>query len=652
VRKIFVLIFLLFSFSSQFAQIIIQEKVNTRDGKDYTSAMKVFPEKPKAGDKIKITFDSKGTNLENASSIVATYVAASEKVEEFNSVPMKMNNNLWEAELIIPANANILGIMFESDETFFTNNAKGYFVRKYNEQGEMTVESLLAHLNAQYTWGPRSIGLGVYREVKPAELAELNIIFTDNPNLRGKFINLLLRSTVKNREKGDNASVLKIVDEYRTKYANTEDDYKNIIYGYQVIGERAKSTEAFNEGALKFPQSEYFIVNREIQTISKESDPQKKNDMLEALLKKYPDQIDVERYFSSTVHLLIKGNDPTSITEFLKRFKTYMNAEIAISASKNIDKDSKDMNLLSLRYDLAKYATEFAEKEFVNPTRKRPEFASDKAFLQKRRNSLVWAYIHLGNMLSEEKKYGQALTYFDKMAKLISVDTYKDLDMMTNYSASLVEAKRFDEGEKIITHAVNIEKVTSDMKETLRKIYLNKYGDEKKYLAYIATFEDKLMKRIKEEFKPKLVNTPAPNFILKDMSGKIVSLADYKGKIVILDFWATWCAPCQASFPGMQKVINKFASDSDVVFLFINTSEKEADIEKKIAKWQAAKKYTFQILLDKDYKVRDAYNARSIPHKFFIDQNGNIRLESVGYSGGADKLVDEITAVISLIREK
>src|ERR1700748_85368 len=71
------------------------------------------------------------------------------------------------------------------------------------------------------------------------------------------------------------------------------------------------------------------------------------------------------------------------------------------------------------------------------------------------------------------------------------------------------------------------------------------------------------------------VNQSAPDFKLKDIDGKEISLASLNGKIVIVDFWATWCGPCKASFPGMQLAVNNFKNDKDVVFLFIDTRQTE-----------------------------------------------------------------------------
>jgi thiol-disulfide isomerase/thioredoxin len=320
-----------------------------------------------------------------------------------------------------------------------------------------------------------------------------------------------------------------------------------------------------------------------------------------------------------------------------------------------ISKDTRNADefpeLVDFAEDMARLAVTRAEAELQSPTTPKPEFTSDLTWKRQRRTSLIWAYIGLGNLLVGRNRDAEALETFDRMAALTPLETFKNEEMMENYARALVSGKRYDDAERIIEHAIRTERVTSAMKGTLRTVYLQRYGNDERYLQVVAGFEKKLMDRLKAEVKPKFVDKPSFPFTLKDLDGRAVSLSSLQGKIVILDFWATWCAPCLASFPGMQKAVDRFAGDTNVVFLFINTSEKGKDIDKRVASFVASKKYSFRVLLDGDYNVRDAYEARSIPHKFFIDQKGRIRLRTVGYSGSPDRLVDEIAAVIELLKE-
>ena len=148
-----------------------------------------------------------------------------------------------------------------------------------------------------------------------------------------------------------------------------------------------------------------------------------------------------------------------------------------------------------------------------------------------------------------------------------------------------------------------------------------------------------------------MINEVAPDFTLCTLQGDSITLSSLKGKIVILDFWATWCGPCKASFPAMHKASLLF-DKKDVVFLFINTLEKRKDLKTIVQNYLSEKGYDFTVLFDmqdrmtKKYSVIESYGAKGIPAKYIIDAKGNIRFRLLGFSGSDEKTVKELELMI------
>ena len=115
------------------------------------------------------------------------------------------------------------------------------------------------------------------------------------------------------------------------------------------------------------------------------------------------------------------------------------------------------------------------------------------------------------------------------------------------------------------------------------------------------------------------VKIAALDFKLIDLNGKEVSLSDYKGKKVFLNFWASWCPPCISEMPDIEKLYNE-TKDSDLVILAVNLGEDKATVKD----FSDTNKYNFKILLDTDQSVGKQYNITAIPTSYFIDKEGNI----------------------------
>jgi thiol-disulfide isomerase/thioredoxin len=125
------------------------------------------------------------------------------------------------------------------------------------------------------------------------------------------------------------------------------------------------------------------------------------------------------------------------------------------------------------------------------------------------------------------------------------------------------------------------------------------------------------------------VGEPALDFALTNLDGKEISLASLKGKVVLLDFWATWCPPCKAAMPAMQKLHDDYAAaKKDVVILGVNTWERTPDAAKQ---YIAKQKFTYGCLLNGD-DLATKYGIRGIPTLIIIGKDGTIAAIEIGMS--------------------
>ncbi|MBW3110832.1 redoxin domain-containing protein [Bacillus sp. MCCB 382] len=121
----------------------------------------------------------------------------------------------------------------------------------------------------------------------------------------------------------------------------------------------------------------------------------------------------------------------------------------------------------------------------------------------------------------------------------------------------------------------------------------------------------------------------APDFELTTLNGESIKLSDYQGKKVILNFWATWCPPCKAEMPHMQKYYEKNADKENVEILAVNLTSQD-DGKKAVQQFVDGYELTFPILMDEKGDIGDEYRAFTIPTTYMIDTNGLIQHKIVG----------------------
>jgi cytochrome c biogenesis protein CcmG/thiol:disulfide interchange protein DsbE len=138
---------------------------------------------------------------------------------------------------------------------------------------------------------------------------------------------------------------------------------------------------------------------------------------------------------------------------------------------------------------------------------------------------------------------------------------------------------------------------------------------------------------------------PAPDFQLRSINNESVKLSDYKGQVVLLDFWATWCGPCKVAMPHIQKLYDEHKERG---FVVLSISIDEARTASKVKPYIKSRGYSFTVLLDKETEVVALYNPQKIlPYALLIDRNGEIAWRHSGYvAGDEEELEKQVKALL------
>jgi peroxiredoxin len=135
--------------------------------------------------------------------------------------------------------------------------------------------------------------------------------------------------------------------------------------------------------------------------------------------------------------------------------------------------------------------------------------------------------------------------------------------------------------------------------------------------------------------RPPLVGGPAPEITLKDLQGQEVKLSDLRGKIVLLNFWATWCKPCKEEMPAMQASYDKLR-DQGLVVLAVNELEDTEKVIEHVRKHG----HTFPVVMDHDNVVANRYGVVGLPVSFLVDRQGIVRERVSGSLLTEDRIAD------------
>lgn len=600
------------------------------------------PKNPEPGKTVEIYYNPAGTTLQDAGSIEMVYYVCIAGADEARSTKMKRSADIWTAAINLEDNVLAVAFKFVSGDKSDSNVDKGYTILLNDKDGNILPGAKGALADMLVNWRS-DIGVIRTRVMKTAALQNISEEITAHPEFRKYFLGTYyyLLKDLKVEE-----GVKEIVADIKKNSTDQNLTAGELSAMLSYCGDpelndiapvlRKKLTEAN-------PRDEFFLQEK-LRTYSEITDPKQKEKFIAEISKEFDDK----EYISYLQNLLLQ--------EFVKNGNISEAANYVRAAGKDDPSIQNYFSSLILKdpknyyvaLDFSSAAVKQMETEIQNNSIPKPAnktSAEWKADLENQFGNMLATY---GKALLLEGKKKEAL---DALQRATALTGHSNETANEYYVKALIEnenyAKAMTESEKLILNGNS----NAEIKNILKHSYTKENHGDAGLNEYLSNLEAGAKTNRIDVIKSGMLNITAPEFTLTDLQGKKISLKDYRGKSIVIDFWATWCPPCRASFPFLKKLVESKKEDSTVSFVFINTRDHEKQRNERVSKFLKDNDYPFYVLLDDEAdKTNDEFVIPGLPSKVFIDKNGVIRYMMVGWEGEEEKELEKINTILELIK--
>ena len=613
--------------------------VSCRQQPEFFGSFGYSPSTPNPAEEITIFYNPDSTILSGMDNVECVAYLYGNELNNTVDVPLNKDGNTLTGRLTTDGNSLGVILKFKAGDVIDNNDKSGYVIFLTNNDGERLPGSLAGLAAAHNKWGAYYIDLERDRDKAYSFFEEE---FKINPQVKEEFLQPYFE-TVSVVKVEDSETIIKSeLKALEIKNDLNEDNYKLMAdwnSKFNNLGKVEAYEKIINE---KFPGSKYLQIKNYLE-FKNLDDVNDKITFAEKYENEHPGSEYIEKMHDLIANSYRDAKNYRSAYEFLKNNSDKVSTYRFYSVAKRMIDEKADMKTA---LEIAKLGVERNRQEIKNPSKKKPEYLSDSEWENERKHYLGLNIFAYGNVLYNIDEKGKSLPVLQEAVELTNRE---DGNINELYSKALVENGVYGKAMDEISKFIETGHGTVIMKDLLQEAYLNENGSDEGFGEYAEKFEDAAKEKLRLKLEKEMILEPAPAFILNDLDGNVVSLTNYKGKTVIVDFWATWCAPCRASFPGMKKSVEKYSDDENVKFFFVNSWERVDDKHKIATDFISKNEYPFQVLMDEENRVIEMFKVSGIPTKFIIDGEGNIRFKSVGFPGTDEQLVEELDMMISML---
>ncbi len=236
---------------------------------------------------------------------------------------------------------------------------------------------------------------------------------------------------------------------------------------------------------------------------------------------------------------------------------------------------------------------------------------------------LAELYDTYGWIRFKQTKYGDAAALIEKAVELLGEESVNS-EILEHLGQSYEKADKLDEAVDVYMKILRTDPANRDLRKRALNLFVERGGSKKEFDSILSVAT-----------APKERGLSAPDFTVRDIEEKEINLSSLRGKIVVINFWATWCGPCRKEIPRLNDLVDSFKENHKVVFLAISGEKK-----KKIEPFVESTKFKYDVCYGGQQASR-AYKVMYIPTHVIVDTEGNIYSKHIGFKQGINQLLEE-----------
>jgi len=406
-----------------------------------------------------------------------------------------------------------------------------------------------------------------------------------------------------------------------------------------MIGDQTRATLVERDAAQRFPTS---MIAEQVSLAALQSAGSAEDFVRVCTehLEKFPKTVMRDNIVNAVVNSAQKANQLHLLVPFLTRVK-----ELPASAY------FESVNYMGAVDSLRTKALEFIDMGVTAATTekdsRRPVFVGPSEWNESQRIQHSKLLFVRGAILNAQSRKPEAITSLERSLEIGGTDSEKNA-----YDLYVVILKEAGENavtlraaQKAITEGAATQNVVSTYRELERaagrdSATVEKNLTELKKKSYVVAAA-----RLSKE----MLQQSAVDGEFTAIDGSKVKISALKGKVVFIDYWATWCGPCKMSFPGLQKLYEKYKSNPRVAIMAVNVWEREKDRILHVKKFlEGNPTLTFPVFFDLTDAVVGKFGVTGIPTKFIVDPDGRIQFREVGYTS-EEQFLEDVSMKIEML---